>query len=438
LTQAVWLKAPHGLWEGRCKSFELPAPAAPKFILWAGPLLPDMAATGGPRLVVRNTFLEVFDDSQPFGDSDGQRRPRAQTDLTDAKLPRKVSYHVEGASVPSPAAASTAYGGYNPIHIGGFPEEAHAALLGKGGGPLLSAPGALGHHGYDALGHPGGVGMPPFPGFAGPFPPPWAYPGMAPGAPPPFPGLPGMPWGYPGGGFPPAALPQQQPGRGGGRRNQADTGRKRGGGGRGAGGFEQPQQQYQQQPGGGGRGGGRTGAMGGQMQPRGTPAEVAATQVPVDRPATGAETTVMLRNIPNRYTQGMLLSLLDEHNFKSTYDFVYLPMDFRNGVNLGYAFVNLLQHEDALHFMETFQGFSRWFFDSAKVCEVSWAHPHQGLHEHVERYRNSPVMHPTMPEEYKPMVFKDGERVPFPLPTKAIRAPKLRPVHDRPNPAAQD
>lgn len=142
-------------------------------------------------------------------------------------------------------------------------------------------------------------------------------------------------------------------------------------------------------------------------------------------------TTVMLRNIPNRYTQGHLIDLLDENGFRSRYDFVYLPMDFRNGVNLGYAFVNLLNHQDALHAMGIFQGFSRWYYESTKVCEVSWAHPHQGLEEHVERYRNSPVMHACMPDEYKPMLFRDGIRIPFPPPTKAIRAPKLRPVRDR-------
>lgn len=144
-----------------------------------------------------------------------------------------------------------------------------------------------------------------------------------------------------------------------------------------------------------------------------------------------SHTTVMLRNLPNRYTQYMLLTLLDEHGFERLFDFVYLPMDFRNGVNLGYAFVNLLSHQDAVNLMKTFHGFTDWFIDSAKVCEVSWAHPHQGLQEHIERYRNSPVMHPSMPDEYKPMVFKEGELIDFPMPTKAIRAPKLRPVREK-------
>mmetsp|Transcript_26699 Transcript_26699/g.84720 ORF Transcript_26699/g.84720 Transcript_26699/m.84720 type:complete len:396 (-) Transcript_26699:255-1442(-) len=392
-----------------------------------------MAAAGGPRLVVRNTFLEVFDDTPSLGETErAQGRPRAQTDLTDAKLPRKVSYPVDAdGSYPLLGVGLTApAGGYSPVHLGSFAEESPAhALHGKGGSPLMPA------------GHPGAMGMPPFPGFGGPFPPPWAYPAMGPGAPPPFPGLPGMPWGYPPAPFPvggcPAPMVQPQGGRGAGRRNQGEKGgSKRGGGNR----WAQGGASENAGGGGGGRAGGRAAAAPAQPQ-RGQASEAAgATSTPAvvaERPVTGAETTVMLRNIPNRYTQGMLLALLDEHNFKSNYDFVYLPMDFRNGVNLGYAFVNLLSHQDALRFMEAFQGFARWFFDSAKVCEVSWAHPHQGLHEHVERYRNSPVMHPTMPEEYKPMIFKDGERVPFPAPTKAIRAPKLRPVHDRPNNTAQ-
>lgn len=157
-----------------------------------------------------------------------------------------------------------------------------------------------------------------------------------------------------------------------------------------------------------------------------TPQATEVHQIPDD-----TATTVMLRNIPNRYTQSMLLELLDNNGFLGKYDFVYLPMDFRNAVNLGYAFVNLLDHTYALDLMRTFHGYAAWLYESTKVCEVSWAHPHQGLSQHVERYRNSPVMHPSMPDEYKPMVFQDGQRLPFPLPTKTIRAPKLRPVRDR-------
>ncbi|CAE6953210.1 mei2 [Symbiodinium sp. CCMP2456] len=153
-------------------------------------------------------------------------------------------------------------------------------------------------------------------------------------------------------------------------------------------------------------------------------AKEAQPKLPPEPPVNG--TTIMLRNLPTRFSQETMLQLLNDNGFQAKYDFVYLPMDFRNGTNLGYAFVNTLTHQDALAAMEVFQGYAGWGQEGDKSCEVSWAHPHQGLQEHVERYRNSPVMHPLTPEEYKPMVFANGQRVPFPAPTKAIRAPKLK------------
>lgn len=57
-------------------------------------------------------------------------------------------------------------------------------------------------------------------------------------------------------------------------------------------------------------------------------------------------------------------------------------------------------------------------------CHLSG--PHQGREAHVERYRNSPVMHPSVPEPYKPIILQGGERIPFPAPTKMPKAPRNR------------
>lgn len=142
-------------------------------------------------------------------------------------------------------------------------------------------------------------------------------------------------------------------------------------------------------------------------------------------------TTVMMRNIPNSMTRDALLGLIDAEGFRDCYDFFYLPLDFKNMVGLGYSFVNLLDPETAKRFHEHFSGFSGWgsAVSSEKVCEVSWSNALQGRDAHIERYRNSPVMHESMPEEAKPMLFENGERVTFPEPTKRIRVPKKRPTH---------
>eukprot|EP00434_Breviolum_minutum_P002262 symbB.v1.2.001994.t1/scaffold53.1/size378684/15 len=135
--------------------------------------------------------------------------------------------------------------------------------------------------------------------------------------------------------------------------------------------------------------------------------------------------TVMLRNIPQEFGRDQILQLLDWAGFRGRYDFVYLPVDFTRGRSLGYALVGLISHEAAQELLERLEGCS-FPGDPALVCQASWSLPHRGISGHIERYRNSPVMHPSMPDEYKPVIFVNGERVDFPPPTKTIRAPRIR------------
>lgn len=137
-------------------------------------------------------------------------------------------------------------------------------------------------------------------------------------------------------------------------------------------------------------------------------------------------TTVMLRNMPNNYSRTMLLELLDAEGFAGQYDFLYLPMDFQSRASLGYAFINFTSSESAESFWRVFDGYSNWAIPSRKMSGVSWSGPHQGLEAHIERYRNSPVMAESTPDEYKPILFDRGVRIPFPAPTRRIRAPRVR------------
>jgi len=142
--------------------------------------------------------------------------------------------------------------------------------------------------------------------------------------------------------------------------------------------------------------------------------------------AQGSElrTTVMLKNLPNNYTREMLLDLIDSEGFVGKYDFFYLPIDFRTHAALGYAFINLVSLEDANVFFCCLNGFSRWSLPSYKVCQVAWSCPHQGFESHIARYRNSPLMHGAVPDLYRPVLFCDGLRIPFPPPTKRVKAPR--------------
>jgi hypothetical protein len=136
-------------------------------------------------------------------------------------------------------------------------------------------------------------------------------------------------------------------------------------------------------------------------------------------------TTIMLRNIPNNITRAELVDLLVRYGFGGKFDFIYLPVDFNRKANLGYAFVNLSSHQEANRFFDIFQGFMDWGLASLKISEVHWGHPLQGLQSHIDRYRNSPVMHNSVPDENKPILLRDGQRIPFPEPTKRIRAPRV-------------
>eukprot|EP00929_Paragymnodinium_shiwhaense_P068866 TRINITY_DN3471_c0_g1_i1.p1 TRINITY_DN3471_c0_g1~~TRINITY_DN3471_c0_g1_i1.p1 ORF type:complete len:633 (-),score=154.36 TRINITY_DN3471_c0_g1_i1:323-2221(-) len=146
-----------------------------------------------------------------------------------------------------------------------------------------------------------------------------------------------------------------------------------------------------------------------------------ASPVPPDQ-----RTTIMLRNLPNNYTLPRFLAMIDGEGFSGKYDFVYLPMDFSTKACLGYAFVNLHSHVEALTMWKTFQDFSAWSIPSKKLCRVSWSSPHQGLRANIDRYRNSAVMHPDVPDDYKPKLFAEGRSIPFPSVTRTLRAPRLR------------
>lgn len=84
-------------------------------------------------------------------------------------------------------------------------------------------------------------------------------------------------------------------------------------------------------------------------------------------------TTLMVMNIPTKLTQKCFKELLND-GFAGRFDFVYVPLDWKTGGALGYAFVNLTHVADVLPFYERFHGFSLPYSNSTKIWRVAYAH----------------------------------------------------------------
>ncbi|URD82877.1 hypothetical protein MUK42_02097 [Musa troglodytarum] len=128
----------------------------------------------------------------------------------------------------------------------------------------------------------------------------------------------------------------------------------------------------------------------------------------------GGKTTVMIKNLPNKFTKEKLLGILDQHcheenqkmmeegnekpvelgkgNNSSTtlseFDFLYLPIDFKTGNNMGYAFVNFTSAVAAWRLYSSLQNYDWKPHGSRKICVVTYARI-QGLPALQKHFKNS-------------------------------------------------
>lgn len=105
----------------------------------------------------------------------------------------------------------------------------------------------------------------------------------------------------------------------------------------------------------------------------------------------GKATTIMIRNLPHRCGQRELIAELETLRFGGTFDFLYIPLDPGTMYNVGYAFVNFIDHTWAQKCMEVFSGHVfRRYRNSGKPTAVSIAHI-QGLESNLRHYEKSVV-----------------------------------------------
>ena len=82
--------------------------------------------------------------------------------------------------------------------------------------------------------------------------------------------------------------------------------------------------------------------------------------------------TVMIKNIPNKFNQDLLLSIIDQ-NFKGTYDLFILPTDVNKFKNFGYCFINFTCSYYIPYFYFMFNGKMWSSTNSKKICELTYS-----------------------------------------------------------------
>ena len=97
-------------------------------------------------------------------------------------------------------------------------------------------------------------------------------------------------------------------------------------------------------------------------------------------------TTVMIKNIPNKFTRDMLLNIIDQQ-FKGAYDLFILPTDVNRYKNFGYSFINFNCSYYIPYFYFLFNGKKWSSTNSQKICEITYSKI-QGRNNLLSHYSN--------------------------------------------------
>lgn len=122
--------------------------------------------------------------------------------------------------------------------------------------------------------------------------------------------------------------------------------------------------------------------------------------------------TVMIRNIPRCFSQTQLMEIIRLRFGVEPFDFLYLPLDLVNRVNVGYVFINFESSDAVIRCLRLFNG-KTWRAivaaagmpsvddsEMTKVARVSFARM-QGLNHLTEHFSKSSIMQ-NQPDHIRP------------------------------------
>ena len=116
-------------------------------------------------------------------------------------------------------------------------------------------------------------------------------------------------------------------------------------------------------------------------------------------------TTLMIKNIPNKFQRDALLKTIDE-NFKGAYDLFILPTDANGFKNFGYSFINFTSCYYIPYFYFLFHEKKWSSTNSQKVCQITYSKI-QGRNSLLSHYSSK-------------IVFKNSEVKKYDVNTKFI------------------
>lgn len=121
----------------------------------------------------------------------------------------------------------------------------------------------------------------------------------------------------------------------------------------------------------------------------------------------GEVTTMMIRNVPRKYTSVALTHELQATLPAVTFNFVYLPWDSKASTNLGYGFVNFVSTEAAFAAQAFLDGKTWCLVKSNKTIKMVPAN-RQGLVDNVRQYLCN-TSHTD--KKFRPVVILDGQEL---------------------------
>lgn len=122
-------------------------------------------------------------------------------------------------------------------------------------------------------------------------------------------------------------------------------------------------------------------------------------------------TTIMMRNLPRKYTSWDLVYELERFTTRASFDFVYVPWDRSSVTNMSYAFVNFVDSGVAMCITRHMDG-RAWAGSPGRVARIRPAHV-QGLAVNLERFQMQVASKGAIVDEHAPLVFEQAASIPW-------------------------